>query len=328
MNEPAVQPCQPLHRQRGAVGVLFLAMSDLSPAASVFVAGASVVSSAGTRWQLQGDTTWFTNRAGRSNLVSGEHILEFQTVAGCVAPPAQTPAGGYIFSANAADITNDQANGDNPGVESPTSQNQGVAAGYLGGTGNAIVRAIDGEVADQINRANVTANTGANHVEGGVILISNGPIQPVLLPGYYQMELGPSAALVAAAGWLITQLTNTALTFALPSGLYTIPFRPIPDYVTPPNLTLQVVGGATAIMNDSYVMAAASFSSASLGGNPLQMVFAAGAGQSYTLDWSTNLINWTHLITNTIPASGLLNFTDTPNTNNSKSIFYRARLAP
>jgi amino acid transporter len=48
MNEAAVQPYQPLHRQLGAMGVLFLTISALSPAASVFVAGASVVHSAGT----------------------------------------------------------------------------------------------------------------------------------------------------------------------------------------------------------------------------------------------------------------------------------------
>jgi amino acid transporter len=48
MTDGAVQQCQPLHRQLGAIGVLFLTISALSPAASVFVAGASVVHSAGT----------------------------------------------------------------------------------------------------------------------------------------------------------------------------------------------------------------------------------------------------------------------------------------
>ncbi len=48
MNEAAVQQCQPLHRQLGAIGVLFLTISALSPTSSVFVAGASVVHSAGT----------------------------------------------------------------------------------------------------------------------------------------------------------------------------------------------------------------------------------------------------------------------------------------
>jgi amino acid transporter len=48
MNEPAPPKAQPLHRQIGTIGVLFLTISALSPAASVFVAGASAVRSAGT----------------------------------------------------------------------------------------------------------------------------------------------------------------------------------------------------------------------------------------------------------------------------------------
>jgi amino acid transporter len=48
VTEDTVQQFQPLHRQLGAIGVLFLTISALSPAASVFVAGASVVHSAGT----------------------------------------------------------------------------------------------------------------------------------------------------------------------------------------------------------------------------------------------------------------------------------------
>jgi amino acid transporter len=48
MNEGAPPQVQPLRRQVGAVGVLFLTVSALSPAASVFVAGESAVRSAGT----------------------------------------------------------------------------------------------------------------------------------------------------------------------------------------------------------------------------------------------------------------------------------------
>jgi fructoselysine transporter len=48
MNEGAPPQVQPLRRQVGAVSVLFLTLSALSPAASVFVAGESAVRSAGT----------------------------------------------------------------------------------------------------------------------------------------------------------------------------------------------------------------------------------------------------------------------------------------
>jgi amino acid transporter len=48
MADGASDQAQPLHRQVGALGVLFLTMSALSPSASVYVAGASAVHSAGT----------------------------------------------------------------------------------------------------------------------------------------------------------------------------------------------------------------------------------------------------------------------------------------
>ena len=48
------------------------------------------------------------------------------------------------------------------------------AAVYLGGSAQTIVRAIDGGVADLINRADVTANTGVNDTGGGVVLLTSG----------------------------------------------------------------------------------------------------------------------------------------------------------
>ena len=51
----------------------------------------------------------------------------FQEYAGTYNPPAQIPAGWYVFSGYAAARTNDNS----PGVESPASQDQDVAALYF-----------------------------------------------------------------------------------------------------------------------------------------------------------------------------------------------------
>jgi hypothetical protein len=72
----------------------------------------------------------------------------------------------------------------------------------------------------------------------------------------------------------------------------------------------------------------AKFSGASLDGNLLEMILSAEAGQNYALDRSTNLVDWTPLVTNTVATGGTVNFSDTPGADNSKSIFYRARLVP
>jgi hypothetical protein len=211
------------------------------------------------------------------------------------------------------------------------------AAVYLGGTENAFVRSIDGDVADLINRANVTAYTGAIHVGGGVIPVSTCQGCSQFVPATYQMQLGPAAALAEGAGRLISQLTNktyftdTSQTYSLPAGTYTITFRPIPGYLTPANLILQLTAGEKAIVTDTYVAVAggaAKFTSESLSGGLLQMALSAGAGQNYALERSINLVNWTPLTTNTVAAGGTVTFTDTPATNNSKAVFYRARLAP
>ena len=43
----------------------------------------------GAAWQLQGDTNWYASGFVLTNLVSGQHILQYQTVAGWVTPSAQ-----------------------------------------------------------------------------------------------------------------------------------------------------------------------------------------------------------------------------------------------
>jgi hypothetical protein len=89
------------------------------------------------------------------------------------------------------------------------------------------------------------------------------------------------------------------------------------------NYTVTLTNGTLTVTS-----AAAKFTSASLSEGALRIVLAAGAGQNYALDRSTNLLEWTPLATNTVPAAGTLTFTDTPSTNNSKTVYYRARLAP
>jgi hypothetical protein len=89
-------------------------------------------------------------------------------------------------------------------------------------------------------------------------------------------------------------------------------------------LFAQAPANATALTITST--ARANFTSASLSGSLLQMTLTAGPGQTYALERSTSLVKWTPLITNTVPSAGTLTFTDSPATNNPKTLFYRARL--
>jgi uncharacterized repeat protein (TIGR03803 family) len=121
----------------------------------------------------------------------------------------------------------------------------------------------------------------------------------------------------------ITASYSTAATNDSPAGTYPI----VPSLVDPDNrqtnYTITLIAGTLTV-----TLVQPNFSSATVTGNQLEMVLTGETGQQYALERSTNLINWSPLITNTVSANGTVNFTDTPGTNNSQSVFYRALLVP
>jgi hypothetical protein len=90
------------------------------------------------------------------------------------------------------------------------------------------------------------------------------------------------------------------------------------------NYTIGLINGTLTV-----TVLGANFTSMELSGPVLQMVLSAEVGLNYALERSTNLLSkWTPLATNAVTLNGTINFSDTPGTNNSKSLFYRARLVP
>jgi hypothetical protein len=121
----------------------------------------------------------------------------------------------------------------------------------------------------------------------------------------------------------ITATYSTAATNDSPPGAYPI----VPTLVDPndrrTNYTVLLIDGTLTVR-----LVQASFSSATLVGNQLEMVLSGEAGEDYMLERSTNLIVWSPFITNTANTNGTVIFADTPGTNNSQAVFYRALLAP
>jgi hypothetical protein len=208
---------------------------------------------------------------------------------------------------------------------------------YLGGTQNSIVRAIDGTVADMINRADVTSYSGALHVGGGVVVVTSGGGGFLLPVANYVVHLGPPAALAAGAGWKITQLTgttwltDTSQTYQLPTGTYTITFRPIPGYLTPTNLTFTLGAGATAAITDTYVALGGptvpGLGAPAVTNGSLRFTITGSANERVAIQRSTNLVNWTPVVTNTIGPNGSVSFSDAFATNRTRG-FYRAQVIP
>ncbi len=202
---------------------------------------------------------------------------------------------------------------------------------YLGGSAETIVRAIDGAVADLINRADLTANTGENSTGGGVVQLTSGA-GTLFAPGYFQITLSPTQAVAGGAGWRILELTNTtylndnSATYSIVPATFTLTFSPAFGFLTPANRSLQIVANQTAIIIANYTNVVAIAATPVLSNGALNLTFSAASGQRYALERSTNLVNWSSLVTNQALSNGFLNFSDSNLTNQRG--FYRARLVP
>ncbi len=144
------------------------------------------------------------------------------------------------------------------------------AAVYLGGTSQTLVRAIDDDVADLINRAETVANGGTNNASGGVTLVAQGQTTAQFSTGTVAVDLEPAAARAAGAAWRIQsrdaafRATSTSPT-PLTAGTYTIEFRQTAsaaNFLTPDPVTINVLNGQsttiTAIYGEPVVISGAA----------------------------------------------------------------------
>jgi len=192
------------------------------------------------------------------------------------------------------------------------------------------VRAIDGGVADLINRADVHGqHRGQQH--GRRRGAADFGSRVAVRAGYFQVVLSPPEALAAGAGWRILQLTNTSYfadnsaTYALPGATYTLTFRPATGFLAPSDRALQVVANQTAVLTINYTSLGLHAGSPVLSNGVANLTFTAPAGQRLALERSTNLVNWVPVVTNFVGGDGVIRFTDS---GLLRSAFYRARLIP
>jgi hypothetical protein len=209
------------------------------------------------------------------------------------------------------------------------------AAVFLGGSDQTIVRAIDGTVADLINRADVTANTGDNNTGGGVITISPGQTGSGFL-AYVQVQLGPPAALAAGGGWRVQGTTDYSSSPTYTAGIakggsVTLEFKPIAGWNVPTNQSVIVALGQTTIIPALYTPATASSPPPPpllVLSRPLGLGIKGATGATFRLEYRTSLKtgSWLPLKTNTLgPGTNLLltfPFTNRP------AAYYRAVWLP
>ena len=108
---------------------------------------------------------------------------------------------------------------------------------YLGGLTETVVRAIDSDVVDLINRAEISGNAAGNYTGGGVGRWESGVTTSPFVPGLFQVNLLPGGAM--GSGWRVkgaedrSWVSDRNLYYPLIPGPFDIEFRPISGYSAP-----------------------------------------------------------------------------------------------
>lgn len=199
---------------------------------------------------------------------------------------------------------------------------------FLGGQSKTLVRSIDSQVVDLINRAEISGNGGGNSTGGGVSTLGSGLTATTFGTGLLAVNLTPNIANFLP-GWRIKGGADTNYTVGLATtaslvggGSYPVEFKPVPGFITPSNRIVDVIVNQTATINADYapIRPVLNF----LSRTNLSITGATGA--VYRVEFSTNLLNWTPLLTQTLTSSSVIISNLGPATN--KARFFRTVLLP
>ena len=163
-----------------------------------------------------------------------------------------------VFSTG--DIIGYPGNSGGPLCVQDTNGNYYPAGVYLGGTENSIVRVIDGDVANLINDANVTGNTGATHSAGHPPR-HPWPGQCPAIREFVDITIAPPAAYSAGGAWKLagqtTYSTANPSTLAVTStNSLQLNFANISGWNPPStNQPVTVSAGAKVALTCSYTLA-------------------------------------------------------------------------
>ena len=130
------------------------------------------------------------------------------------------------------------------------------AAIYLGGTNQTVVRAIDSDVVDLFNRAEVSGNGGGNNTGGGITHTSVTTYGSASNPGALQILIEPAAAVSGGGGWRLAPETgyraSGAQKLGLNPGTYILQLTPVAGYPAPDPQNVTVTGGTLTTLTFTY----------------------------------------------------------------------------
>jgi len=206
------------------------------------------------------------------------------------------------------------------------------AGTYLGGTAQSLVRSIDSQVVDLINRAEESGNGGGNFTSGGVITISPNYTASSFASGYVRVRLGPPAAVAAGGAWRVMAKNidfTTDPDVRIPlvgGGGFIIEFQSVPGWLLPTNQVVGVAVNQETILDANYIDARPWLDYRLSEGLSLSGIL----GQDYRLEYTGTLASssnaWTTLTNLTLSNRSVV----IPNTQptHDGSRFYRAVLVP
>ena len=197
---------------------------------------------------------------------------------------------------------------------------------YLGGTGQSVVRVIDRDVVDLINRAELTANTGDNNNSGGVPTGSGEGNQLPLFGGLFGngglAVRFDAAAVAAGAGWRFVRPGGTGDAYVRNNTLVTnrltglqdnlLEFTGVAGYLTPGRVSAPVLANTTQTVSVVYARALSNQVPRLLSGGQFRFDVSASSYGRYVVYGRTDLRTgtWVPLVTNTLDALGQHGFTN------------------
>jgi hypothetical protein len=164
-----------------------------------------------------------------------------------------------------------------------------------------------------------------------VTLLTNQPL--VITTNYLakmQVNLGPSAALVAGGGWRLAGDTNyiqgsNGYQVITSNRPVVIEFASADHWVAPSPFTTNLVVGQPVVITTNYVV-----TNPTLKALPSGLSMSGATNTTYKIEYTTNLAGgqWSALQTNTINSTGFNLLIPFPPTNNIPATFYRAVWSP
>ncbi|MBL9133630.1 MAG: hypothetical protein JNG86_20640 [Verrucomicrobiaceae bacterium] len=162
---------------------------------------------------------------------------------------------GRTFTTNG--IRSSSGNSGGPLCVQHTNGSYYPAAIYLGGSGQTVVRAIDSEVIELIQLAQISSFGGWSAPGGGHIPITNPPITPNI--GALRVNIEPAGAVAAGAAWRLSPESayraSGTQKFGLNEGTYILQMLAVPGYEVPSPQSFTVTAGQFTILTYSYAPA-------------------------------------------------------------------------